>query len=369
MVKYQVFKLIKKVVKQLLRIDTPGFFIGKGGEEVISFGSGQPDLPPPPEVYKILPHYKDFKYGAIQGLEKLREILAEQYHPARKENFVITNGASEALDLVLRILVQRVKKILLPRPYYYSYPFNAKFAGLDVEYYQLEAGKINLEKLKKALAPDKALLINSPSNPTGSVQEISVLKELEKYSADHGMYIISDEVYKDLIYERSNYLLQGPKVITINSFSKTYAMCGFRVGYLYCRELDIVQSAVDIKTHTSMNTNILGQEMALEAAKVNEQYYSEHVKIWESRRNKIFKGLSELGLSLWKPEGAFYVFPEIKNSNKVINDLYYKYKVIAYDGAWFGTPDRVRFSYALDEDKIAEGIDRLRIYLQKDYRP
>ena len=175
-------------------------------------------------------------------------------------------------------------------------------------------------------------------------------------------------MYKDLIYERNNYLLSGPKVITINSFSKTYAMCGFRVGYLYARDPEIIEEVVHIKTHSSMNTNILGQEMALEAAKVNRAYYLEHVEIWKKRRNKIFKGLQYLGLNLWKPEGAFYVFPEIKNSNQVINDLYYKYNVIAYDGAWFGTPDRVRLSYALDDDKIEEGLERIKNYLEKEYR-
>ena len=212
------------------------------------------------------------------------------------------------------------------------------------------------------------MLINSPSNPTGTVQEISVLKEIETYTQQNDIYVISDEVYKDLIYERSNYLLKGPKVITINSFSKTYAMCGFRVGYLYARDPSIVAEAVAIKTHTSMNTNILGQEMAYEAAKVNEGYYLQHVQIWKKRRDKIFQGLTKLGLTLWKPEGAFYVFPEIKNSNQVINDLYYKYDIIAYDGAWFGTPDRVRLSYALDEERIEEGLQRLGRYLQKEYR-
>ena len=349
-----------------LPINSPSFFIGKEGKDLISFGSGQPDLPPPQEVYKFLPRYKDFKYGSIQGIDPLREILASQYPSAQKEEFVITNGASEALDLTLRILRSKVKTVLIPKPYYYSYPFNAHVAGLNTEYYELEQGKINFEKLKKKLSDQKVLLINSPSNPTGSVQEISVLKEIEKHTQRNNIYVISDEVYKDLIYERDNYLLKGPKVITINSFSKTYAMCGFRVGYLYAREKSIIEEAIGIKTHTSMNTNILGQEMAFEAAKVNERYYLEQVKIWKKRRDKIFQGLLNLEFKLWKPEGAFYVFPEVKNSSQVVNDLYYDYKVITYDGAWFGVPNRLRFSYALDESKIEEGLKRLAIYFKKN---
>ena len=121
-----------------------------------------------------------------------------------------------------------------------------------------------------------------------------------------------------------------------------------------------------MKTHTSMNTNILGQEMAFEALKVPPGYVQTQVKIWKERRDIIYGGMKDLGLDLWKPEGAFYVFPKFKDSNKVVNDLFYKYQMITYDGAWFGAPGRVRFSYALDKEKIREGLNRLAKYLTKD---
>lgn len=350
-------------------INSPSFFIGKGGGDLISFGSGQPDLPPPEEVFKILPTYRDFKYGPVQGLLPLREALACQYPEATSENFVIMNGGSEAIDLVLRALYVPDGKILLPRPYYYSYPHNVVLAHMTPEYYDLVDGKIDFDDLeKKARAGARAIMINSPSNPTGTIQEIDVLQKIEKLTQELGIYIISDEVYKDLIYERENYLIKGDHVITINSFSKTYAMCGFRVGYAYAREQWIIDKLVEMKTHTSMNTNILGQEMALAATTAPQCYIDDHVKIWRERRDRIYHGMLELGLDLWKPEGAFYVFPKLDNASQVVYDLYYKYKMIAYDGTWFGAPDRVRFSYALTVEKIDEGLKRLKEYLDKEYK-
>ncbi len=347
-------------------ITSPTFFIGKEANDLISFGSGQPDLPPPDAVFSILPHYHDFKYGLIQGQTNLRTALAKEYPNASADNFVITNGASEALDLSFRFLAQKGEKILLPRPYYYSYPYNAKYVGLETKFYDLVNGKINLDNFAENLEGCIAVLINSPSNPTGTVQDVDTLRQVEKLAQARGVYVISDEVYKDLIFDRENYLIRGDDVITVNSFSKTYAMCGFRVGYLYATNPEILRYARNVKTHTSMNTNILGQEMAYEATKVPRDYLEKQVAIWQGRRDLIYQGLLELGLELNKPEGAFYVFPKMQNSNKVVNDLYYDYNMVTYDGSWFGFPDHVRFSYALDVEKIKEGLSRLKQYLAKN---
>ena len=173
-------------------------------------------------------------------------------------------------------------------------------------------------------------------------------------------------VYKDLIYVRENYLIKGPHVVTINSFSKTYAMCGLRIGYLWSLNQDLVNKVIEMKTHTSMNTNILAQEMAYEATKTSKSFIEKQLKIWRQRRDLIYKKLRALGLEVWEPEGAFYVFPKIKNSEDFVWNLFKKYKVITYPGEWFGARDRVRFSYALDVDKIEEGLRRVKKYLEKE---
>lgn len=348
---------------------SPAMFIGVRGNGVISFGSGQPDLPPPKEVYEILPHYANFKYGLIQGQVNLREALAEQYPRSTAESFVITNGASEALDLVLRVLARngadRPNKVLLCRPYYYSYLHLARYAGMEPVFTDLVEGRIDYEDFERKIVDCKAVIINSPSNPTGRVEAIETLQKIEQITSDLGVYVLSDEVYKDLIYVRENYLIKGPHVVTINSFSKTYAMTGFRIGYLWSLDQKLINAVIEMKSHTSMNTNILGQEMAYEATKVPRSFIDEQLQVWEARRDLIYHGLKDLGLDLWKPEGAFYVLPKVENPRDFVWTMFDKYNVITYLGEWFGAPDRVRFSYALDVDKIKEGLRRVGQYLQE----
>lgn len=318
------------------KLQSPSMFIGVQGNDIISFGSGQPDLPPPERVFKILPTYRQFKYGLIQGQENLRNALSKRLENSDKNNFVITNGASEALDLTFRAIAKPGDKILIHQPYYYSYVPLIKFNHLEPVFTETIKGKIDFNDFDNKVRNCKAVLINSPSNPTGRIQEINTLKQIEKLCEDLDITIVSDEVYKDLIYERENYVLSGNHVVTINSFSKTFAMCGFRIGYLYSNDKDIVNRVIEIKTHSSMNTNILGQEMAYEATKVPEDYIKNQVKIWKERRDVIYQGLQDLGLELWKPEGAFYVLPKIKNPKETVWALFKKHKVITYLGEWFG---------------------------------
>jgi aspartate aminotransferase len=149
-------------------------------------------------------------------------------------------------------------------------------------------------------------------------------------------------------------------VITINSFSKTYCMCGVRVGYLWSADKKVVEDVCEFKTHTSMNTNLVGQDMALSTLKAPKSYTAEQREIWRQRRDYIYKGLLDLGFDLWKPEGAFYVLPKCRNARKFVSTLYEKHKVITYLGEWFGAPDRIRLSYALDVKLMEEGLGRIR---------
>jgi aspartate aminotransferase len=229
----------------------------------------------------------------------------------------------------------------------------------------LVEGRIVYEDFAEKVKECRVVLINSPSNPTGRIEAIETLQKIEKITEDLDVYVLSDEVYKDLIYVRENYLLKGPHVVTINSFSKTFAMTGFRVGYLWSLDRELIRMVTEMKSHTSMNTSIIGQEMAYMATQVPRSFIDEQLKIWESRRDLIYHGLKDLGLDLWKPEGAFYVLPRIENPRNFVWDMFHKHNVITYLGEWFGAPDRVRFSYALDTDKIIEGLERVGKYLKE----
>ncbi|MFP4403342.1 MAG: pyridoxal phosphate-dependent aminotransferase [Candidatus Woesearchaeota archaeon] len=358
----------------LNKITSPSFFIGKNSKDIISFGSGQPDLPPPKEIELITCNSSDFKYGLVQGEEWLRDALSNQYNLTKKytnstkDSFVITNGASEALDLTFRVLSNKEKKrnVLVPKPYYYSYPFTINFSGLNPLYTELKNGKIDFTDLEKKIDSCCAVLINSPSNPTGRVENIETLKKIENITNKKKITVISDEVYKDLIYERENYFIKGPKVVTINSFSKTYSMCGDRIGYLWSNDDELVRKVIEMKTHTSMNTNIKAQKRAFLATKIPKEYIENQRKIWEKRRNLIYNGLNEIGFELNKPEGAFYVLPKVKNSNKVIHDLYFDHNVVVYRGEWFGANNHIRLSYALDECKIKKGLKIINSYVKKN---
>jgi len=351
------------------KISGPEFFIGRGDETLISFGSGQPDLPPPDEAFAILKDFRGFKYGQVQGNDSLRSALAAINPGTNADEFVITNGASEALDLALRAIAQPGARVLMARPYYYSYPRNVELAGMTPVYVDLdEKGKIPYEAFEKEIRTCRAVMLNSPSNPAGTVQDIETLKKIETLCDELGVYILSDEVYKDLIYVRENYSLHGERVITLDSFSKTYAMCGLRVGFLHSPDRSLVQKVIEMKSHTAMNTSIVSQAMALAALGSPRSYVANYKKVWMERRDLMYEGLKELGLELWKPEGAFYLLPKFKESGKVVHDLYYNYQMITYDGAWFGAPGHVRFSYALDVKKIQEGLKRLGQFLKTEYR-
>ena len=344
-------------------LNSPSVFIGKQGNGIISFGSGQPDLPPPKEAINDIDIRRDLRYGLIQGEKILREDLSEEYPTSTANNFVITNGASEALDLIFRAMENG--KVLIPKPYYYSYPYILKRAGMEPVFTELKKGRIDINDFKQKIGDCEAVLINSPSNPTGRIESLETLKKTEKITKDLGVYIVSDEVYKDIIYERENYLIKGDHVITVNSFSKTYAMCGVRVGYLWSADQNFVDKVIDIKTHTSMNTNLVGQDMAIQAMKAPQSYIDNQLEIWTKRRNLIYNGLNDLELDLCNPEGAFYVLPKVKKPKKFVWKLYQKYDVITYLGDWFGADERIRLSYALNEDKINEGLNRIEACLKE----
>lgn len=341
---------------------SPSMFIGLNNSDIISFGSGQPDIPPPKEIFESVCELKSFKYGLIQGEEKLRRAIAE-VHEVDKDEIIVTNGASEALDLCISTILKPKDRILLTRPYYYSYPPLIRKRHIVPVFTELEDGKINIEDIESKIDDVKAVLINSPANPTGSVQSPNTLRQIEDICNSCKKYLIFDEVYESLIYEGEHYSPRGEYVININTFSKKFSMCGHRIGYMYSKNREVVNDVIDLKTHSSMNTNIFAQEMAYAALNVDDSYNRNALDTWTERRNMMCSRLNSLGLDVINPEGAFYVLLKVPEPQKMMIDLFEKDKVIVYLGDWFGAEGTIRLSYALDKEKIENGLDIIERYL------
>lgn len=346
-------------------ITSSSFFIGRNEPGLISFGSGQSDLLPPQELFKALPESGYMKYGLIAGEFALREGLAKLYAETRPEDFVITNGASEALDLTLRVISESGgKKVLLTRPHYYSYPHNVTMANMEPVYTDLVDGHINLTDFTEKVRSVDAAIVNTPCNPTGCVEPVGTIKAIECLTAGLGVPLIFDQVYKEIIYEGRHYRPSSRNTVTLDSFSKSHALCGARIGLVHSYDHRLIRKIIDMKTDTTMNTSLPAQQMALAALRIPRQYFAEQLKIWRERRDLCYAGLRGIGLELVKPEGAFYMLPRVENPSEAMNELYYNHKVVVYSGEWFGAPGHIRLCYALDVEKIQEGIERIGAWLK-----
>ena len=345
------------------------------GKNVIGFGAGEPDFDTPDGIKDAAAdslRKGNTKYTPVAGTPELKEAVIANIHADyglayKPGNVIVSCGAKHSLYNLFYALFEAPDEVIVPGPCWVSYPPMIEMTGAKAVLVDTRRNRMHItaDMVRDAITPrTRGIVINSPSNPTGRVEAIETLKAIEKITEDLGIYILSDEVYKDLIYVRENYLLKGPHVVTINSFSKTFAMTGLRVGYLWSLDTELVKTVIEMKSHTSMNTSIIAQEMAYTATTVPKSYMDEQLKVWEARRDLIYEGMAAIGLDLWKPEGAFYVLPRIEDPADFVWDMFTDHKVITYLGEWFGAPDRVRFSYALDVDKIEEGLARVDRYLK-----
>ncbi|MDP2908922.1 MAG: aminotransferase class I/II-fold pyridoxal phosphate-dependent enzyme, partial [Nanoarchaeota archaeon] len=241
-----------------------------------------------------------------------------------------------------------------------------------------EGFEINPDEVRKVIdkKKTKVLLINTPANPTGNVLSKQVLEELADIAREYNLYIFSDEAYEKIIYDNKKHYSIGSfngmekYVITFHSFSKTYAMCGFRLGYAVGPE-DLIKAMTQTHVYSTICAPTISQKVGTEALKLNSKYTETMVKEYARRRGLILKRLEEMKLPVAKPYGAFYVFPNIKNysnnSVKFANELLIKGKVAAVPGSEFGREGEghIRFSYATDYKLIEKAMDRLEKFLKK----
>lgn len=375
-----------------LAVDAKAKALKAAGKPVIGFAAGEPDFPTPaPIVAAALEAVKDpknHKYTPAVGLPEFRKTIAEktlrdsgvEVDPA---NIIVTNGGKQAVFQAFAALVSDGDDVLLPAPYWTTYPEVIRlcggrpievFAGAEQDY------KVTVAQLEAAYTEKtKLLLLCSPSNPTGAVYSAAELKEIGQWALEKGLWIISDEIYEHLVYDGEvAYILRevpelANQTIIVNGVAKTYAMTGWRVGWMY-GPADVIKKAANFQSHLTSNVSNISQRAALAALAGDQGVVAEMKAAFDRRRQKMVQMLREIdGFAVPEPNGAFYVFPNVEKllgkeiRGRVANTtselavlILEEAEVAVVPGEAFGAPGYLRFSYSLADDALEEGLTRLQ---------
>ena len=355
-------------------------------QDVVSLGVGEPDFSTPwniceSSIYSI--EQGMTSYTSNKGLQSLREALSRyldrHYHLTydSEDEIVITSGVSEALDIAIRAIVNPGDEVLIAQPSYVSYAPCVTLAGgvpVPVECTEDDRFRLNPETLKeKVTKKSKALMINFPNNPTGGVMRKGDLEAISDIVTDNDLLLISDEVYAELTYEGQHVAAATvgdlyERTITLNGFSKAYAMTGWRVGYL-CAPKPLCEAALKIHQYVMLCAPVMGQVAALEAIRSAEDEKNRMVDEYRLRRNMFVAGLNRIGLPCHVPEGAFYAFPSVKETGlsdvEFAEGLLKEQRVAVVPGSVFGVggEDHLRCAYAVSRKNLTEALGRMEAYL------
>ncbi|MBM3700146.1 MAG: pyridoxal phosphate-dependent aminotransferase [Actinobacteria bacterium] len=357
------------------------------GDYVVRFGIGQPDFNTPDNIKdaaKTAIDQNKTKYTASTGIKELKQAIVDKLARDNKldyglENIFVGNGGKQVLDAIMRAFINPQDVILVPRPYWVSYTQQVVLSeGIPLEVDFNDLLKIEVVHLKSLIkqyeSRIKCLILNSPSNPTGAVYNLKELKEIAQICVENNIFIISDEVYEKFIFGNAEHISAaglGDEVknitLTVNAVSKTYAMTGWRIGYIAAHQ-DIISQMTKIQDQSASNPCTPAQWAAVEALNGDQESVEAMRREYEKRRDYIYNRLNGIdGIKCSLPEGAFYVFPDVssfykgsvKNSFDFSSELLEKAYVAVVPGAAFGDDRFVRISYATTMDKIKEGMDRI----------
>lgn len=355
------------------------------GVDVIGFGAGEPDFDTPEAIKKaaIQAIQSGFtKYTPSTGTPEIKDSIIAKFKRdnnldyTRKE-IVLSCGAKHSLFNTFMALINPGDEVIVPSPYWVSYPEMAKLAGgipVFVETSEENGFRLTAAMLEKAITPKtRAVVINSPSNPTGAVIDPKELKAIAELVVKHNLYAISDEIYEKLIYDENKHISIASlgddikkQTITINGFSKAYSMTGWRMGYLGCAE-EIASAIGRIQDNSTSNPVSFCQKGGVEALNGSQDVVKMMVAEFDKRRKYIVSRLNAMpGVKCPNPGGAFYVFPnvsglykgEIKGSKNLTEFLLENYKVAVVPGEGFGADNYIRLSYATSMENIEKGMDR-----------
>ena len=363
------------------------FDLASGRSDVISLGIGQPDFQTPEPVIQgniEALKRKITSYAPTRGLPELLQLLESKLNRVNniqvnwEENIMVTNGGSQAITLAYASIFNPGDELIISSPNFVSYFYCGLFFGVKViEVERKEDFSPNIEQIKKSITDKtKAILINSPNNPTGYALKLKELEELAAIVIENDLYLITDEVYENYVFEGLKHTsaasLNGmlERTITVNAMSKLFSATGFRLGYVVASK-KIVDLMEKYHQYTVAGTNHAAQYGFIEALKMDLEFFN---KIWESfntRRLFVYNRLCEIGFDVVKPLGAFYIMPSTKkfniNGTNFSQKIIKEYAVAIVPGSIFGSfsEDMIRISYATELRKIEEAMDRIEKFIKK----
>ncbi|MDB9307656.1 pyridoxal phosphate-dependent aminotransferase [Aphanizomenon sp. CS-733/32] len=357
------------------------------GIDVCSFSAGEPDFDTPEHIKaaaaKALDEGKT-KYGPAAGEPKLREAIAHKLKHDnglnyKAENILVTNGGKHSLYNLIVALIDPGDEVIIPSPYWLSYPEMVTLVGGKSVIVETDAStgyKITPEQLKKAITPKtKLFVLNSPSNPTGMVYTPEEIKALAKVIVDADIYVVSDEIYEKILYDGAEHISIGSlgeeifsRTLISSGFAKGYSMTGWRLGYL-AGPVEIIKAASTIQGHSTSNVCTFAQYGAIAALESSQDCVEEMRQAFAKRRQVMFERLNAIpGLSTAKPDGAFYLFPDISKTGlkslEFCNAILESHQVALIPGVAFGADKNIRLSYATDMETIEKGMDRLEKFVR-----
>ncbi|HEY9246157.1 MAG TPA: pyridoxal phosphate-dependent aminotransferase [Candidatus Methanoperedens sp.] len=345
------------------------------GPDAINLGLGQPDFDTPLHIKKAAVDAIDEGFTAYTmnlGIPQLREALCrkferENYFTVTPDEIIVTSGASEALHLALSALVDKGDEVLIPDPGFVSYIALTRMAGGNARGVSLgDELTLTPDAVNESITPrTKVLIINSPSNPAGTIQKKSEIKALAEIAEDRGITIISDEVYEHFIYEGEHVSPAqfSDNVITVNACSKTYAMTGWRIGYVAARK-DYIEQMLKVHQYIQACACSISQRAALAALVGPQDCVRIMRESFRARRDLLLEGLHEIGIRCIKPEGAFYAFPEVEDENAPQKLL--QKGVIVTPGTAFGENGKghIRISYSTSEENLRRALGIMGMVLK-----
>jgi aspartate aminotransferase len=357
------------------------------GIDVCSFSAGEPDFDSPAHVkaaaQKALDDGKT-KYGPAAGEPKLREAIARKLKTDngldyKAENVIVTNGGKHSLFNLILALIESGDEVIIPAPYWLSYPEMVTLADGVSAIVSTDAStdyKITPEQLRKSITPrTKLLILNSPSNPTGMVYTPDEIKAIAEIVVEKDILVVSDEIYEKILYDGAKHVSIGSlgeeifaRTIISNGFAKAYSMTGWRIGYL-AGPLDLIKATITIQSHSTSNVCTFAQYGAIAALEGSQDCVEEMRQAFAKRRQVMLERLNAIpGLACTKPDGAFYLFPDISKTGlkslDFCNALLEKEQVAVIPGIAFGADNNIRLSYATDMATIEKGMDRLERFVE-----